>query len=123
MFVGIGENIQKFRKRRGLTQKELAEKLGIATGTLQQYELDKREPRLAQLGKIAEVLGVSIHSLMDLDWDSLEFVDCMMNNAETLEEDLIANFNDLNLTGKKKALDYVCDLKEIKQYTDSEIEP
>lgn len=54
----IGENIKKYRKRAGLTQKELAKKCGLATGTIQQYELNKRQPRLEQINLIANILGV-----------------------------------------------------------------
>ena len=36
--MGFGENLKTYRKEAGLTQKELAEMCGIATGTIQQYE-------------------------------------------------------------------------------------
>lgn len=52
----IGNNIQKYRKFCELTQKELAQKCGVATGTIQQYELGKRKPKFEMLCKIAEVL-------------------------------------------------------------------
>lgn len=55
----IGERIQEARKQAGLKQSELAEKLGIATITIGQYERDKRQPRLEQLEAIAKALGVS----------------------------------------------------------------
>lgn len=58
-----GQTIQKIRKEKGYTQKQLAEKCGMATGTIQQYELNKREPRQEQLRKIAEALDVSIDYL------------------------------------------------------------
>ena len=44
--MSIGEKIRYFRKESGYTQKELAELSGIATITLQQYELEKRVPVL-----------------------------------------------------------------------------
>ena len=34
----IGENIKKYRKRKGLTQKELGAALGLAEITIRQYE-------------------------------------------------------------------------------------
>lgn len=40
-----GQRIKAARKKAGMTQKEIAEKAGTATGTIQQYELGKRQPR------------------------------------------------------------------------------
>ena len=42
----IGKKIKQYRKSADLTQKQLAQKCGYATGTIQQYELGKRSPRL-----------------------------------------------------------------------------
>lgn len=63
MAMTVGKIIQKIRKEKGYTQKQLAEKCGVATGTIQQYELNKREPRQEQLCKIAKALDVSIDYL------------------------------------------------------------
>ncbi len=52
--MGIGDNIKLYRKKANFTQRALAEKYGYATGTIQQYELGKREPRAEQLKRIAE---------------------------------------------------------------------
>lgn len=47
-----------------MTQKRLAELTGLATGTIQQYELEKRQPRLEQLQKIADMLDIDISELL-----------------------------------------------------------
>ncbi len=60
----IGERIKEARKRAGFTQKELANQIEAATGTVQQYELGKRQPRLEQLQAIATALGVSVGHLL-----------------------------------------------------------
>lgn len=62
--MNIGEHIKECRKAAGLTQKELAQKCNLATGTIQQYELNKRQPRLEQLQIIADVLGVHTEVLL-----------------------------------------------------------
>ena len=61
----MGKKIKEARKKAGYTQKGLAEKCNLATGTIQQYELNKRQPRLEQLKKIANVLNVSILELLE----------------------------------------------------------
>ena len=53
----IRELIKEARKNARFTQRELAEKSGTATGTIQQYERGARQPRLEQFQCIA-ALGV-----------------------------------------------------------------
>ena len=55
-----GERIKEARKHRKMTQKQLAEAAGVATGTIQQYELGKREPRYEILIRICRALNISI---------------------------------------------------------------
>lgn len=62
----IGDNIKKYRNQKGLTQKQLAEKVGCATGTIQQYELGKRQPRIEQSQKIADALSIPLSYLFDV---------------------------------------------------------
>lgn len=63
----VGERIQEARKKAGMKQSDLAEKLGVAVITIGQYERGKREPSLKQLIRIAAVLGVSWYSLVTED--------------------------------------------------------
>ena len=55
-----GERIKEARKYRKMTQKQLAEAAGVATGTIQQYELGKREPKYEILIRICKALNISI---------------------------------------------------------------
>ena len=63
--MALGKKIQFLRNKKHWSQKELAEKLEIATGTLQQYELDKREPKLAMLNNIAKIFEIPVSVLVD----------------------------------------------------------
>ena len=56
----IGQSIQEARKKAKLTQKELAEKVGIATITVQQYERGVRTPKIETLQKIAQALNIDV---------------------------------------------------------------
>lgn len=56
--------IQEIRKRKGIKQKELAAKLGIAANTLSQYEAGSREPDIETTKKIARELDVSVDELV-----------------------------------------------------------
>ena len=55
-----GNLIKEARKSKGLTQKELGEKLGIGESRVSKYESGKENPTLATLQKIADALGVDL---------------------------------------------------------------
>jgi len=59
----IGENIKAARKLKGLSQRALAEKLGIAFQNLSVWENGKGAPSARYLLKLAEVLDVSLDQL------------------------------------------------------------
>lgn len=61
-----GKNIKEARKKAGLTQKKLADVSGVAKITIQQYEAGKRQPRLEQLGMLAEAMHINIDELLGI---------------------------------------------------------
>lgn len=63
----IGQSIQEARKKAKLTQKELAEKVGIATITVQQYERGVRTPKIETLQKIAQALNIDVGVLYGVE--------------------------------------------------------
>lgn len=52
-------NLREARKLSGMTQKEVAEKVGIARSTYALYETGERSPDVEVVKKLAEVLNVS----------------------------------------------------------------
>jgi transcriptional regulator with XRE-family HTH domain len=54
--LSLGARIQQAREELGITQQELAAKLGCTQAALSNYELGKRRLYLANLEKIASVL-------------------------------------------------------------------
>lgn len=58
--VEVGERIRKARKGKGLTQKELGEKLGVADSVITNYESGKQNLTIETLQKVAQVLEVDI---------------------------------------------------------------
>lgn len=59
----VGSRIRDNRKKRGLTQKTLGEKLGIKHNTISSYENGTNEPELDILFRMADILDVSINDL------------------------------------------------------------
>lgn len=60
----VGNKIQECRKKYGITQRELAERCGLATGTIQQYESGKRTPKIENLAKIANAFNIYLPALL-----------------------------------------------------------
>lgn len=56
--------LRELRKQRGLTMKELGEKIGVSESTISLYETGRRSPSYEILLKIAEYFGVSVDYLL-----------------------------------------------------------
>lgn len=56
----FSRNLKKERKRLGLRQKDLAEKIGVTVKTIQNYEKGLTLPSLKLMEKIALVFDVSL---------------------------------------------------------------
>ena len=55
------------RKRKMLTQKELAELVGVSTGTISKIETGKSISRIYILTELANILELSIDELLELN--------------------------------------------------------
>ena len=60
-----GEKIRKRRIRLGLTQKQVADKIGVQYQTLQFWETGNRIPKIDNLKKIADALEMDLMELCD----------------------------------------------------------
>lgn len=61
------ERLQEARQRKGLSQRTLADKIGVHKNQIWLYENGKTEPRLSTLVWIADALEVSIDWLVGRD--------------------------------------------------------
>ncbi|MEN8265224.1 MAG: helix-turn-helix transcriptional regulator [Nitrospirota bacterium] len=62
----LGQRIAKFRKKEGLTQVELAEKMGLIQTLISDYERDRTRPHPEMLIRLALALKVSTDQLLGL---------------------------------------------------------
>ncbi|ARE11913.2 helix-turn-helix domain-containing protein [Lactococcus lactis] len=56
----VGSKIKDYRKSFGLSQEELAKKIGVGKTTISNYEVGIRSPKKPQLIKLSEVFDVAI---------------------------------------------------------------
>ena len=63
----IGKKIMELRKKNGLSQEELAEKIGVARQTISKWELGETSPDLKQAKELSKIFNVSLDELADND--------------------------------------------------------
>lgn len=67
MGENFNDNLRTARERKGFTQKEMAERIGVAKSTYSLYESGNREPNVQTIKKIADTLNVSADELLGID--------------------------------------------------------
>ena len=65
--MSLGENILNFRKKSGLSQEKLGEKVQVTRQTVSNWELDQTAPNPEQLKLLSKALNVSVDELIDND--------------------------------------------------------
>lgn len=65
--VDFGTRLKSLRTQMGLTQKQLAERLGVTKSVVSYYELQERYPSPEILGKLARIFHVSTDYLLGVE--------------------------------------------------------
>ena len=63
--MALGNKIQSLREEHSLSQKELANLVGVTTGTIAEWEAGESDPNLAELSRLSKALNVSSDVLLD----------------------------------------------------------
>jgi len=63
--LDIGSKIRTFRKRKGISQRELAKLIGKSHSTVSKYEINQRNPSPGTLVTIAENLDIKAADLFN----------------------------------------------------------
>lgn len=96
----VGERIKAIRKDRGLTQKELGDRLGLSSQSVAQWENNLRKPKFETTLKIANALGVDA-SVLAPTFDEL-----LEDETQSIYLDAIkTRFLGLNPKGQKIVAD------------------
>ena len=61
----FGMNVMIFRKKRGMTQSELADKIGVTRSCIASWEGGQRHPDLTILVRLSLVFNVGINELLE----------------------------------------------------------
>lgn len=83
----FNENLKIARERKGISQKEMAEQIGVAKSTYSLYESGNREPNVQTIKKIADVLNVTADELLGLE-DEPQTIAAHFDGSEYTEDEL-----------------------------------
>lgn len=83
----FNENLKFARERKGISQKDLAEIIGVAKSTYSLYESGNREPNVQTIKKIADALNVSADELLGIDEEPTTIA-AHFDGSEYTEEEL-----------------------------------
>lgn len=103
----LAKKIKLLRRKSGLTQAQLADKLEVSPSAVGMYEQGRREPDNHTLSKICQILDSNGDYLLDLEQDGAqknEIYSVISNFIENLEKqnNLMFNGEPINPTEKKK---------------------
>jgi len=107
----LGQRIRYYRKKAGISQKNLAAAVAMSPNAISYYEKDKREPNILILMKLAKILNVTGDALL-----GLEHPDLTAQNRD--EYTLLSCFRRLNSLGQKRILGDITGLGELPKYSD-----
>lgn len=71
MVQSLGRRISEFRKRKGLTQDQLAEEMGVSSQAVSKWENDISCPDIGLLPQLADFFGVTLDELMRGDQEKV----------------------------------------------------
>lgn len=80
--MNLGNNLFKARKKVGLLQEEVSEKLEVSRQTISKWETNEIVPDIYQAKKLAKIYNLSLDELIDFDENLLEIKEIINNSSE-----------------------------------------
>lgn len=95
--MSLGNSLFNARKRSGLSQEEVAEKLGVSRQTISKWELDETLPDIQQSKRLSNIYHLTLDELIDFDIDVKEIEQIIERTSEEIEQKI----DWTNVWGKK----------------------
>lgn len=84
--MNLGNSLFHARKKCGLSQEDVAEKLGVSRQTVSKWETDETVPDIRQAKKLSVLYHTSLDDLIDFDIDIKEIQDIIDRTSEETEK-------------------------------------
>jgi transcriptional regulator with XRE-family HTH domain len=99
--LSFGANIKKYRDLLGMSQKALAEKIGVFAQTIGRWEREEQTPNALDLKRIAEALNTTTVVLLEENLENIaadpRFSEQASNDFNSILDDLLKERPDLRL--------------------------
>lgn len=89
----FGERLREVRSKKGLSQQELADAMGLTQASISQFEKGQRLPTPANITKLSEILEVPRNYLAGEDQGAFEKA-ILMRNIKQLTPESIKKINE-----------------------------
>lgn len=86
MSMSLGNNLFNARKKSGLSQEEVAGRLGVSRQTISKWELDETLPDICQSKRLANLYGLSLDELIEFDIDVKEIQEVIDRTSDEVTE-------------------------------------
>lgn len=80
--MSLGNNLFHVRKKKGLSQEEVAEKLGVSRQTISKWETDETLPDIRQSKHLAVLYGLLLDELIEFDIEVKEIQEVIDRTSE-----------------------------------------
>lgn len=84
--MNLGSSLFAARKKSGLSQEAVAEKLGVSRQTISKWETDETLPDIRQSKRLATLYRLSLDELIDFDMDVKEVEEAIERTSAAVEE-------------------------------------
>ena len=83
--MNLGNNLFQARKKVGLSQETVAEKLGVSRQPISKWETDETVPDIYQTKRLAKLYNLTLDELIEFDIDIKEIEEVIKNTNEERE--------------------------------------
>lgn len=84
--MSLGNSLFTARKRSGMSQEEVAERLGVSRQTISKWETDETLPDIRQSKRLAVLYHLSLDELIDFDADVKEIEEVIERTREEAQK-------------------------------------
>lgn len=84
----LGTNFFNARKKQGLSQEDVAEKLGVSRQTISKWELDETLPDINQSKRLATLYKISLDDLIEFDPDLNDIKEVIAKTSEEKQQEI-----------------------------------
>lgn len=84
--MNLGNNLYQARKKKGLSQEDAAEKLGVSRQTISKWETDETLPDIRQAKQLSMLYGLSLDELISFDVEMQEIQDVIDRISDEVTE-------------------------------------